>query len=327
MKNNRGFTLIEMIMVVAIISLITTLAISKYGDYKKESARRLSISNQVRISQAVETFILKNEGGLNKLDSLIEYDTSTGSAGNFAGQYNTALNTQASVGGIYRVPKVGTISEDILNKNSGIHKDLAKILCVYYPTSAEVNALKEIGIDTVMRAWANPIAAPGPSGVKGEDDSYILIENGLNPNASFAIVTSNSVGRALAAINISAGSSYASVEEQKDYKRGARIYQEMGADITIKNDADNYSKPEDAKSVGVLLAFGLGENASLVGKSGGLSFLPTCKYLDSKYYSNYILLVRLNPPSSGYGVVTAEFVGVLDPCGYTVPFAKKMFGE
>jgi prepilin-type N-terminal cleavage/methylation domain-containing protein len=328
-NKNRGFTLVELIMVIAILSILSSLAISKYSSIQQKSAKKLSASNQLRITQAVETFLIANEGGLDKLDALIDYGTADVSApantfnGQFAGKYGESLNSPSSVGGIYRGPKGTSATDDIFRKNSGLSPDLAKVLCVYYPTADEIKALKLIGLERVTRAWTDPATSPDDSSVRGEDGSYVMLENGMDPSASSAIITSNVAGRALAAINIAFGHSATEIEKRSEYKRGVRIYQEMGADVTITDEINNYSEPSDAQSVGVLLAFGLGESSSIIGSSnGGIATVPTCEFLDKKYYRNYILLIRLNRPASGYGTATAEFAGVLDPLGNTIKFAK-----
>lgn len=325
MKNRKqsGFTLVELIMVIAVLSIISTLAISKYGSMQANSARKLSVSNQIRITQAIETYLVSNEGGLDKLDALIDYGTADGTAGTFAGEYGESLNNATTEGGIYRGPKGVGATVDMLKKNSGLSPELAKVLCVYYPTEDEVRALAQLGIKRLMRAWTDPTASPDDRGVTGEDGSYPLIANGLDSLAGSAIVTSNAAGRALAAVNIAYGGEATNATNRALYKKGVRIYKEMGADATITTDADNYDDPVDAQSLGTLVAFGLGDASTILGNpNAGITTLPTAEFLERKYYRNYILLVRLHKPSSAYGTTTAQFVGVLDANGNTVDFAR-----
>ena len=322
-RNKTGFTLVELIMVIAVLSIISTLAISKYGSMQANSARKLSVSNQIRITQAVETFLVANEGGLDKLDALIEYGTADGTAGTFAGEYDESLNNATTEGGIYRGPKGVGVTTDVLKKNAGLSPELAKILCVYYPTDDEVKALTQLGLKRLMRAWTDPAASPDDRSVTGEDGSYSLIANGIDSLAGSALVTSNAVGRALAAVNIAYGGGSTNATNRAVYKKGVRIYKEMGADATITTDADNYDDPADAQPLGTLLAFGLGDASTILGNpNAGITTLPTAEFLEKKYYRNYILLVRLHKPSSNYGTTTAQFVGVLDANGNTVDFAK-----
>lgn len=319
----QGFTLIELIMVIAILAIISTLAVTKYSSMHDKSAKQVSLANQIRLTQSLETFLVSNDGGLDKLDALIDYSTADGTAGQFAGEFGAALNETNSVGGIYRGPKGATATADTLKNNAGIHEDLAKLLCVYYPTAADVKALEEIGITRVMRSWTDAAAAPLRHGVTGEDGSAVLIESGIDPEISAAILATNAAGRALAAVNIAAGDSYAAVTKQSDYKKGARVYQECGADIVVKTDTANYDDPSDAASIGTLLAFGLGNSCTMIGNAnGGLASAPQSEAIDNRYYRNYIVLIRLKPAPSGYGAATAEFAGILDPAGNTIEFAK-----
>ena len=56
-RKRDGFTLIELIVVIAILSIISTLAVSRIGALREKAARKVSVANQQAIGRAVETFL------------------------------------------------------------------------------------------------------------------------------------------------------------------------------------------------------------------------------------------------------------------------------
>ena len=66
----KAFTLIELLMVIAIIGIISTLAVSKLGGVREAAARKVSLANQKAVERAVEAY-LASDGRLNRLDSLL----------------------------------------------------------------------------------------------------------------------------------------------------------------------------------------------------------------------------------------------------------------
>jgi prepilin-type N-terminal cleavage/methylation domain-containing protein len=66
----KAFTLIELLMVIAIIAIISTLAVSKVGGVREAAARKVSLANQKAVERAVEAFLVSG-GKLNRLDNLM----------------------------------------------------------------------------------------------------------------------------------------------------------------------------------------------------------------------------------------------------------------
>ena len=64
----RAFTLIELLMVIAIIAIISTLAVSKVGGVREAAARKVSLANQKAVERGVEAFLVSG-GLLNRLDN------------------------------------------------------------------------------------------------------------------------------------------------------------------------------------------------------------------------------------------------------------------
>ncbi len=57
MKNNKGFTLIEIMIVVAIIAILAAVAIPSFARYRKDSQKTTCISNMRQIQTAAENYI------------------------------------------------------------------------------------------------------------------------------------------------------------------------------------------------------------------------------------------------------------------------------
>lgn len=308
-----GFTLIELLMVIGILAIITTLALSKFSSLRESSAQRLSLSNQSMIQGAVDTYLALNSAeGLNRLDALIDFGTVAGSGGTF----NYTLNDTNAVGGIYRGPKPFDPVKN--NSNKGMDSGLAKALCVYYLNSSEAAALKKLGLNYVLRSVVAAAAGYGGYG-SGEDGSLILVQNELDPQLAPAVATTVASGLACAAID-------------PRYATGSLIYQACGQNLAVTNWVGQNVADVDVNATlknvgGKLLAFGLNENASLIGKgNGGLMATPYSEVLPKEYYRQYILLIRLKTSGSGMvSTTSAEFAGVLDPQGNTIRSARHLF--
>ncbi len=309
-RKRAGFTLYELLMVITIIAILSTLAFSKYGLVQKASAQKLSLSNQLLVSKAIETYLgFNNEEGLDKLDALVDYGTDPGAEGT----YDYTLNGAGVTGGIYRGPKPYDAAN--LTVNNGLDSGLASVLCVYYITPADTSALRKLGLNFVMRSVTT---APAGSGYgTGDDGSLILVENASDPETAACFATAVTNGLACAAID-------------PRFQAGALIYQACGQDLKITQTGQNVAEADvenTLKSVGGrLLAFGLGNSASLIGKSnGGLETVPYSDVLRKTYYRQYILLIRLVTTGSGSAATAkAEFAGVLDPQGNTIRAARQL---
>ena len=54
----KAFTLIELLMVIALIAIVSTLAVSKLGGVREVSARKVSLANQKAVERAVEAYLV-----------------------------------------------------------------------------------------------------------------------------------------------------------------------------------------------------------------------------------------------------------------------------
>ncbi len=61
MKKKKGFTLVEIMIVVAIIGLIAAIAIPNYIGYMKRAKRGACVANMVTIAKAAEAYLVEQK--------------------------------------------------------------------------------------------------------------------------------------------------------------------------------------------------------------------------------------------------------------------------
>lgn len=319
----KAFTLIELLMVIALIAIVSTLAVSKLGGVREVSARKVSLANQKAVERAVEAYLV-NGGRLNRLDSLLYAgDGGAPLTGGTEGDFDfTAVSTAESRNGLYLGPSDDESAR--IEQNSGITPDLQKILCLYTLNRAQAEALNtRLGLRHVIAATAYADAAQTafPSLHYNKDRAYgdgtvPNASDGLDPNASFCVATLVTNSMRFVAIN-----------PMTDL--GRTVYQACGQELmNTKSWGETYTESEVRAEVaakgGPLLAFGLGDAASIIGKSdAGLDDAPYATFVQKRYYSRYILLFRLKTIGAGsVSQVIPEFAGVIDCEGNTVRAAQ-----
>ena len=319
----KAFTLIELLMVIALIAIVSTLAVSKLGGVREVAARKVSLANQKAVERAVEAYLV-NGGQLNRLDSLLYAgDGGAPLTGGTEGDFDfTAVSTAESRNGLYLGPSDDESAR--IEQNSGLSPDLQKILCLYMLNRTQAEALNtRLGLRHVMAATAYADAAPTafPGMHYNKDRAYgdgtvPNASDGLDPNASFCVATLVTNSMRFVAIN-----------PMTDL--GRTVYQACGQELmNTKNWGETYTESEVRAEVaakgGPLLAFGLGDAASIIGKSdAGLEDAPYATFVQKRYYSRYILLFRLKTIGAGsVSQVIPEFAGVIDCEGNTVRAAQ-----
>lgn len=307
-----GFTLIELIVVIAILSLLSTLAVNRIGVVRDRAARSVSVANQLATGRAVETYLVANDGKLDRLDALLDAGTPTLPAA--PGYDFSPAPAIGTVGGLYRGPDDVT-TEAVRDRNSGLYDEgdasLLNALCLYRINGDEAAALRRLGLQYVLRHNTYAVGSPYDHYGKGDDGSIPSPSDGLDPELSACIVTTVTNGLAFAAIDATRES-------------GRAIYRACGQQLLSTETSGTYDqtavKAEIAATGGPLIALGLGNGASIVGASrGGIDTVPFSEIIPAKYYRQYILLIRLHPLP---GTVLAEFAGVLDPCGHSIQAAR-----
>ncbi len=318
-----AFTLVELLIVIAILALISTLAIQKLGGIQESSKEKVNHSNVVRIGAALETYAAANgnAASFDRLDALVLDGTASGTGGD-----TSAIGSPAGLLSYDSATNIG-LSSNLTAGVSMPYMSFPALLGVYYPSEADVRALRDdLGLATVMRG-ADP--DKDYHRLAGSDGSWAGQVDRNNPNACSTVAHSLSNGVALAAVNPAAVRPWADTIEPF----GAAIYKAMGEDVLYGADASlriggtAYRTARDAADAllatggqGLLLAFGLGDSAFLLGKTtGGLDSAPLSPTVNANEYGRYLVLVRLRRTAQGS---KAEFAGVLDPYGRTASMLR-----
>lgn len=333
-----GFTLIELIMVIAILAIISSLAITKFIDLKEKSANRVNISSMQNLQRAIETYIISADqkiGLFSQMDALIDVGAG-GSWRGTAGQYDFSDKIKAigpeGIPGIYRGPKSVTTIRDgggtevspstqslekQRERNQGITKNLADLLGIYYLKDREVQTLKDYGVSTYL--LHNYTAGQAfEFHFQSGDDNMPLVNGGpgfrVHQTPFYPSILTN--GSPVAVINPATG---------------LNVFKAMGYDPHFDKDVMDRIKDrsQDKAELGKalydegkistrLICFGLGSECNFAQKA--LDTVPRSEVLGREYYSQYILVfMQKTSGREGYKV---SFAGVLDPEGNCIDDAR-----
>ena len=317
----KGFTLIELVMVIAIIAIVSSLAVMKLGSLREHAARTVSLANQNALDRAVTTFLAAQaDGKIDYLDSLMSDRGASGfGEGDGKGFQRELMAAQYCYKGAGMRNGI-----DYSETNTGLTPRLygpgaegGNCFIPYSLSQAEVSRLNNRGFRYVLRHidFANQAGA----GSVGEDGVRLAITDAkiLDPHESACIARAVTNGMIVCAISPLT-------------KNGRDIYRDMGQkllDTEAITDTNGVVTDVDAAfeqvkaTGGALLAFGLGADASIIGNNlAGLEAVPLATYPIKKFYRQFILLFRVDTSTPAGRL---DYVGALDPCGFTVQQARK----
>lgn len=332
-----GFTLIELILVVGILSILAVIAIGKFSDMRKEAARKTNVANIKNITRTINTEIARIEGNTYEgmfayAEALIDVDgkaAPTGAEGTYlwapaAGWYDGEGGT---IPGIYCGIKRTEIVENASGVTSGVVANLADAheqneglktfsssLGMYYLTVKEVDSLKAAGVSIVSyHNYSNAQSKNLGWNASVWRTKYNLLSTGGGPghradlSACYPVVLTN--GMAVAIINPAKAES---------------IYRDLGLSYASTENVSGLSEtePETYFAKGIcqrLIVVGLGRDCEANTKF--FENQPRCMTLSKRYYRNYLLVFQMNTGSGNSGTAV-KFVGVLDPEGNTAKKAQ-----
>ena len=312
----KGFTLVELIMVVAIIAIVSTLAVTKIGSLRDASARKVSVANQQAVGRAVEVWLNgKGQGRLNRLDSLLSYERARGASSGAGFDYGRTNSVGRGSSWLYAGVDTPVPSEWELNE--GLTPELRAVLVPYGLDAREAAGFAtRLGLRFVMHhvtdAGSVHDGDRGPDGTVFRDVAACCLDPDRAAVCANAVTNGTGPGCYVAAVT-------------PVTTAGRRIYRDCGQELLDGESGGHYdadaAEREAQATGGVLFAFGLGENASIVGASqGGLEAVPQADFPLAKHYRNYVLLFRVRKDAAG--IPLPEFAGVLDPCGQTIRAAR-----
>lgn len=329
-----GFTLIELMIVIAIVAIVTVIAIGKFADVKQVSARRANAANIKNIDRTVRTALatkdLKQEsvkGLFAYCEALIDVDGNKapqGAQGSYewpaaGGWYDGA---GGRIPGIYCGIKSATVVENASGATTGVAQELAAAhetnvglekfapsLGMYYPTEKEIASLADAGISIVSyHNYSNAQAKNlGWSGSVWEQDFKLHAVGGgpgMRPDLSacFPVVLTN--GMALAVLNPA---------------KCETLYRDLGLDFGSTNGVAgvNASAPETYFAKGLckrVVVLGMGRDSDITTRY--FENLPRNETLDKTHYRNYLLCFEMGNGQGNQGTAV-KFAGVLDSQGNT----------
>lgn len=72
-KKKKGFTLVELIIVIAIIAILAAIAIPKFGEIRENSAKKTDVATAKNIATMIATDLANNDGltGFSKTNTAV----------------------------------------------------------------------------------------------------------------------------------------------------------------------------------------------------------------------------------------------------------------
>jgi len=320
-----GFTLLELVMVIAVLAIIASIGIGKFSDMRAKSAKRVNVSNLQTLTRTAQTYIAQADqttGIFDKMEALLDIDGSgkwTGAPGTYHWTEKAGLT---DIPGIYRGPKsvsqisnaggegadtTGQTLEEQRKQNQGITDSLLGKIGVYYLTANDVKGLKNAGISSYF--LHNYLA--GQSSLFGftQNEDGTPLENGgpgfrADMSAFYKVALTN-------------GSPVVVLRPSK----AKSIYKAFGCDLNLTKDQDIYDDLQLASAGLVnyrLFCFGLGRTCTFA--RNALDSVPRCEIYGRDYYRNYIMVFK--QPTGAQSGYVVSFAGVLDADGNPIDDAR-----
>lgn len=325
--NRKGFTLIELVLVVAVLAIVATVAVGKFNDIKRNAARKAGLASVVSIQRTINTAIASSDSVKNMFDyaeALLDV-SSSGSWTGSEGSYDWNKNTVGEIPGVYcGIKEVGvvynangvttgttTTLEEARKNNTGINSSLLAKCGVYYLKTAEVKALNDAGLSRVLLHNYSTKQAYGSNGLIQQTgfatENNLQFRNGgpgMRPDMSAFYPSILTNGSPVVVLNP---------------KNSADLYRSLGISFNLTKELSDSltGDPDEYFTKRVcprLVLFGLGRSTDLTGKL--FETPPRYDGLDKTEYRNYILVFSMLNGTGNTGS-KVSFVGVLTPEGNT----------
>ena len=339
----EGFTLIELIIVIAILAFVTVVGIRSYGNLREIQARKMNLANLKRTQHALATYeaVHREEGTdgyFKNFDSLV--DVEPGGAWHEPGRQGQADWGTVSAGScdarqvhgglgiydgswkvlspLYNAAGEGSGNVDSLleaqDRNRGMRDTgLYKSLGIYYLSTNDVSLLRAAGVTQVL--LHNPSTAQASGSARG-GYCTALDSNGFTPEGL------KSPGGGGPGFRPDMSGFYpASVTNGLPVaviRPNSTVYADLGYDVAFTNASPSAADLSAAISgqTTKLVAFGIGQNAECVKNLIGLGEAPYNPAFDQKNYRYYLAVFAITTRGQGTPS-TCHFAGVVDCAGNT----------
>ncbi len=340
-RSREGFTLIELIIVIAILAFVTVIGIRSYGNLRDVQARKMNAANIKRVQHALATYeVFHQENGtagyFKNFDSLIDVSSSgawldTGRQGQIdwgtvAGGSCDARTVHGGLGiydGSWKVlgatynaagqgsGNVATLAE-AQDANRGMRDTgLYKMLGIYYLSTNDVALLRNAGITQVL--LHNP-STQQASGTRRNGFCTALDDNGYTPDGLKSPGGGGPGFRpdlsAFYPVTVTNGLPVAII------RPNSTVYADFGFEASFANSSPSADELTAAVSgqTTKLIAFGIGQNAECVKNAVGLGDAPYNPAFDKKNYRSYIAVFAITTRGQGTPS-TCRLAGVIDCAG------------
>lgn len=292
----KGFTLVEMLVVVTLIAIVATIAISLLGGASRDAAESVNASNIKHLASCIGSYQQLHDGQLpDKLDSLMS------SANVAAGGSYTMLTT-----GVYVADSPSTLLyigmdanrdgaiDDTSYTSKGLDpaawQTVFRSLTVSQLTSNDVSYLAGIGITKVYDT------IPATSSFHGSERTQERALRYGDPVLTVDPQTSRN-------------------GKQLYFDLGFHdIYNTTNYPVVSASNLDLTSAGRSAAMGGArFLVFGIGKYCTMIGdRKAGLQEAPACGVVPSTEYNRYLIVVKM---PSGPNDMDTQFAGILDAMG------------
>ena len=343
LRSREGFTLIELIIVIAILAFVTVIGIRSYGNLRDVQARKMNAANIKRVQHALATYeVVHQENGtagyFKNFDSLI--DVTSGGAwieagrqgqidwGTVAGGNCDARTVHGGLGiydGSWKVlgatynaagqgsGNVASLAE-AQDENRGMRDTgLYKQLGIYYLSTNDVALLRNAGVTQVL--LHNP-STQQASGTRRNGYCTALDDNGYTPDGLKSPGGGGPGFRpdlsAFYPVTVTNGLPVAII------RPNSTVYADFGFETSFANSSPSADELTAAVSgqTTKLIAFGIGQNAECVKNAVGLGDAPYNPAFDKKNYRSYIAVFAITTRGQGTPS-TCRLAGVIDCAGNT----------
>lgn len=311
-KIAQGFTLAEMLIVVAVIALVSGVGIMLYSGVLTDQNESVSIATQQQLMNQINTYMTTHGGRLpDGLDSLLRDQVAAPYAGSFttAGSLQVADDPKDAVYAGYDVDPLDNAADSgagSLGVDVAVHLGAFRGVTVAQLTASDLATLRSLGITTTY--------------------DIVTTRDFFHGNATY-------VKRELAEGDL------VCIIDPKTTRNGISIYQDFGVDLSDTDvytretandtsDADYpiYSGDLDASGRAAafqkqrFLVFGIGPNCKLIGdRKGGSQEAPTCPIVTDGTYNRYFLVIKM---PGGPNDMNPAVAGILDAKGKSVRGAR-----